>query len=117
MALDVDKPPAVHGWRKDGIAVVVAAAAAVVIVNVAFLQNGQHPAPLFAARPSVCAGAEVDPRRRAGSDWTAASGRNPKSRRRDRSGEAEPSNACRGGAPGSKLSGPNSRPRQGPATR
>lgn len=43
-------------WRKDGIAILVAAAAAAAIVaNAAFLQKGQHPAPMFAARPAASA--------------------------------------------------------------
>lgn len=54
MALQDVQPPAVHGWRKDAIAAVVAALAlSAVIANAAFLQTGSHPAPLFARKPAA----------------------------------------------------------------
>ncbi len=53
-----DETSFAFAWRKDGIAILFAAAAATAIVaNAAFLQKGQHPAPLFAARPSAPASA------------------------------------------------------------
>jgi len=53
MALEATQPPAVHGWRKDAIAAVIATAAlSVVIANAAFMQKGPHPAPLFAGKPA-----------------------------------------------------------------
>jgi hypothetical protein len=52
-----DESSFAFAWRKDGIAILVAAAAATAIIaNAAFLQKGQHPAPLFAAKPAVTAG-------------------------------------------------------------
>jgi peptidoglycan hydrolase-like protein with peptidoglycan-binding domain len=52
MALEATQPPAVHGWRKDAAAAVIAAAAlSVVVANAAFMQTGPHPAPLFAGKP------------------------------------------------------------------
>lgn len=55
---DGDGASFAFAWRKDGIAILVAAAAASAIVaNAAFLQKGQHPAPLFAARPAAPASA------------------------------------------------------------
>jgi peptidoglycan hydrolase-like protein with peptidoglycan-binding domain len=58
MALEATQPPAVHGWRKDAIAaVIVALALSVVIANAAFMQTGQHPAPLFAGKPAAATAA------------------------------------------------------------
>lgn len=58
MALETTQPPAVHGWRKDAIAAVIAALAlSVVIANAAFLQTGRHPAPLFADKPAAATAA------------------------------------------------------------
>jgi peptidoglycan hydrolase-like protein with peptidoglycan-binding domain len=58
MALAAPQPPAVHGWRKDAIAAVIAAAAmSVVVANAAFMQTGQHPAPLFAGKPATATAA------------------------------------------------------------
>jgi hypothetical protein len=51
-------------WKKDWIAGVVAVVAAgAIVTNAAFLQKGQHPAPLFAAKPvAVPAPAPKSPR-------------------------------------------------------
>jgi peptidoglycan hydrolase-like protein with peptidoglycan-binding domain len=47
-----DLQPTGQGWRKDAVAAVAAAAAlTAVVVNVAFLQSGPHPAPMFAGKP------------------------------------------------------------------
>jgi hypothetical protein len=52
-----DEPSFAFAWRKDSIAILVAAAAATAIIaNAAFLQKGQHPAPLFGAKPAAPAG-------------------------------------------------------------
>jgi hypothetical protein len=41
-------------WKKDLVAGAIAiAAAGAIVANAAFLQKGQHPAPLFAAKPSA----------------------------------------------------------------
>jgi hypothetical protein len=48
-----DEPPVGSGWRKDAVAALLAAAAlTAVVANAAFLQNGPHPAPMFAGKPA-----------------------------------------------------------------
>ena len=51
-------------WKKDLVAGAIAVAAAgAIVANAAFLQKGQHPAPLFAAKPSAApASAPKSPR-------------------------------------------------------
>jgi hypothetical protein len=66
-----DEPSFAFAWRKDGIAILVAAAAASAIVaNAAFLQKGQHPAPLFAAKPAAAAGSAPKSIRVVGQEMT-----------------------------------------------
>jgi hypothetical protein len=52
-----DQSSFAFAWRKDSVAILVAAAAATAIIaNAAFQQERQHPAPLFAAKPVAPAG-------------------------------------------------------------
>jgi peptidoglycan hydrolase-like protein with peptidoglycan-binding domain len=51
MAMDAAPSSVMRGWRKDAVAAVFAAAAlTAVIANAAFMQNGPHPAPMFAGK-------------------------------------------------------------------
>jgi hypothetical protein len=66
-----DESSFAFAWRKDSIAILVAAAAATAIIaNAAFLQKGQHPAPLFAAKPAVPAGSAPKSIRVVGQEMT-----------------------------------------------
>lgn len=60
LALDNGQASPVRGWRKDAIAAVVAGSAlSAVVANAAFMQTGQHPAPLFAGKPGLAAPAQA----------------------------------------------------------
>lgn len=51
MAMDAEPSSVMRGWRKDAVAALFAAAAlTAVIANAAFMQNGPHPAPMFAGK-------------------------------------------------------------------
>ena len=51
MAMDDEPSSVMRGWRKDAVAALFAAAAlTAVIANAAFMQNGPHPAPMFAGK-------------------------------------------------------------------